>query len=299
MSATVFFLCTMTEENLDALLKSVDSLKQEHAEAQRDLRKRLEHLEKEVVTGQENVTQRVVKRLEEDRTLVFRKNGNECKFIFNDNVKDQLDAVGRQLDQFEPSSMVQKELLEKAEEELTKGVMLIAARQKRIKIADRSEFGWGTVDEYEEEELASNNEDEKRLEKADKAASAKAAKKRKVVPQRGYTHRNQPQQQRPQDHTLLPARSLTPAPGPTGALPPLPPGRPPRMSGPCFNYLEMGHLQASFPKLPRQYPLSSVINSVSVKLCEKNMASKEKVENHNGIEAYSDNCPCMTGKPPD
>ena len=47
---------TMTEEKLDTLLKSVDA--QEHAEGQRDLRKKLEHLEKEVATGQEDATQR-------------------------------------------------------------------------------------------------------------------------------------------------------------------------------------------------------------------------------------------------
>ena len=169
---------TMTEEKLDTLLKSVDALTQEHVEGQRDLRKRPEHLEKEVATGQEDATQWVVKRLKEDRTLVFQKKGNECQFIFNDNVKDQLDAVGRQLDQLEPSSTAQKESLEKAKEELTKGLILIASRQKRIKITDRSEFGWGTVDEYEDDELAFDDDDAKRLEKAEKAAAAKAAKKR-------------------------------------------------------------------------------------------------------------------------
>ena len=61
----------MTEEKLDALLKSVESLKKDQSEGQQDLRKRLEHLEREVASGQEDATQRVVKRLKEDRTLVF------------------------------------------------------------------------------------------------------------------------------------------------------------------------------------------------------------------------------------
>ena len=175
---------SMTEEKLDALLKSVEALKQEQLDGQRDLRKRLEHLEKEVSSGQEEATQRVVKRLKEDRTLVFWKKGNERQFIFNNNVKDQLDAVGRQLDQLEPSSTAHKESLEKAKEELQKGLILIAGRQKRIKIADRSEFGWGTVDEYEDDELVSDEDDAKWLEKAEKAATAKASKKRKAAPQR-------------------------------------------------------------------------------------------------------------------
>ena len=35
-------------------------------------------------------------------------------------------------------------------------------RQKKIRIADRSENGWATVKEYEEDELAENSDDEKR-----------------------------------------------------------------------------------------------------------------------------------------
>ena len=71
----------MTEEKLDALLKSVETLQKEQSDGQRDLRKRLDHLEREVFTRQEDATQRVVKRLKEDRTLVFRKKGNEWQLI--------------------------------------------------------------------------------------------------------------------------------------------------------------------------------------------------------------------------
>lgn len=55
------------------MLKLLDTMKQEHIEGQRDLRRKLEQLQKEVATGQEDATQRVVKRLKEDRTLVFKK----------------------------------------------------------------------------------------------------------------------------------------------------------------------------------------------------------------------------------
>ena len=65
-----------TEEKLDAVLKSLESLKEEHKGGQLDLRRRIEQLEKDVMSGQEEATQRVVKRLKEDRTLVFRKKGN-------------------------------------------------------------------------------------------------------------------------------------------------------------------------------------------------------------------------------
>ena len=65
----------MTEERLDALLKSVEALQKEQSEGQRDLRKRMEHLKKEVSTGQEDTTQRVVKHLKEDRKAT---SANSC-----------------------------------------------------------------------------------------------------------------------------------------------------------------------------------------------------------------------------
>ena len=46
-------------------------------------------------------------------------------------------------------------------------------RQKHIKIADRSDNGWATVEEYVEDELADNSDDEKRLSRADARASKK------------------------------------------------------------------------------------------------------------------------------
>ena len=54
--------------------------------------------------------------------------------------------------------------------ELTEGRVDIARRQKRIKIADRSEYGWTTVELYEHDELVSDSADEKKLEKAEKEA---------------------------------------------------------------------------------------------------------------------------------
>ena len=86
---------------------------------------------------------------------------------------------------------------------LDEGTKAIEVRQKHIKIADRSELGWAVVVAYEDDELASDSEDEKRIYKAKrlskrKRASSSAAAKRKVpatgpvenampVPSRGTT----------------------------------------------------------------------------------------------------------------
>ena len=66
-----------------------------------------------------------------------------------------------------------------AREALQRGVTLLSERQKLIRIVDRSEFGWGVVSEYTADDLVLDSANEKRLEKAEKAAEQKAAKRLK------------------------------------------------------------------------------------------------------------------------
>ena len=68
------------------------------------------------------------------------------------------------------SATAQWESLQKANRELQKGLTLTDI------IANRSEFGWETVDEYEDDKLALGNADAKLLKKAEKAAVAKVTK---------------------------------------------------------------------------------------------------------------------------
>ena len=55
----------------------------------------------------------------------------------------------------------------------TKEQELICKRQKLIRIADKSVYGWKVVDEYISDEMASDLEDEKHLKEAKEAASWK------------------------------------------------------------------------------------------------------------------------------
>ena len=139
----------MAYEKMDKILESLQSLRQSQEEGQTAIKRRFDQLEKDVAVGQEDATQRVVKRLKEDQTFIFKKKGNEKQFIFNDNVKDQFVATAKHLELINvPSGSGQREAIDKAKEELKQGLEMIVARQKRIKVADRSEFGWVTVDEY-------------------------------------------------------------------------------------------------------------------------------------------------------
>ena len=63
-----------------------------------------------------------------------------------------------------------KEALDLATKELKEGRDVIMLCQKLIRLADCSEFGWEVVNEYETDELAANEDNAKRLEKAEKAA---------------------------------------------------------------------------------------------------------------------------------
>ena len=53
---------------------------------------------------------------------------------------------------------------------------LIQSRQKLIKLADKNKAGWLVVEEYEQEELAEDSDDEKRIRRAESQALKKRMK---------------------------------------------------------------------------------------------------------------------------
>ena len=77
-----------------------------------------------------------------------------------------------------------------AVEKLREGIALLVHRNKFIVIADSSEAGWATVSEYEQNPLADDSDDDKKIRKAESAAVAKLAKKRQENSRRSRT-RNQ------------------------------------------------------------------------------------------------------------
>jgi len=69
--------------------------------------------------------------------------------------------------------------LQQAAQALEERTRLIRLRQKSIRLADHSEFRWSVVTEYDADELAEDSDDEKKIEKAERAAERKAALARK------------------------------------------------------------------------------------------------------------------------
>ena len=96
----------------------------------------------------------------------FRKKGNEIQSAFIDQVVEQVASAASCIGRVEVAEEWGSEFLKKAKEDLDEGMKILSRRQKMIKFADRSEAGWAVVEGYEDNVLASNSEDEKRMEKA-------------------------------------------------------------------------------------------------------------------------------------
>ena len=150
-----------------------------------EMNQKLEQLKHEVHAGQDVAAERVVKKLKRDKGHEFKKKGHEKQSLFNDDIKDKLDSAAAMVAKVMPATAKDKELLDNTVKELKEGVEAILVRQKLIHLAGCSEFGWDAVNEYEADELASNEDDTKRLEKAEKAAEQKALKKKKAAYSRG------------------------------------------------------------------------------------------------------------------
>ena len=73
------------------------------------------------------------------------------QYFFNEEVSSKMEAATAALSETPPA-------MEKAE---TKGLKLVCECQKLIRMDDRSEHGWATVEKYLEDELAANSDDEK------------------------------------------------------------------------------------------------------------------------------------------
>ena len=109
----------------------------------------------EVRLGQEEATAKALKRVRLERPYTYRRKGNEEQVGFNKSLLEAQAEIAS-----DPSALNQ------AREAIKTGLKLLAERQNLIKIA---EHGRGVIAEYTADELADDSNDEKRLEKAEKA----------------------------------------------------------------------------------------------------------------------------------
>ena len=221
----------------------------------------LSTLRAEIKTSAEDTADSVSRRIKREKDgYQFKKRGHKLQFEFNEEVLakvEEADSVLKKL----PGTDQAKELLQK-------GMELLGKRQKHIKMADRSENGWAVVQEYEADALADDSDDEKKIEKAERAAEKKAvvaARKRKRQAPVGAKAQKV-------ESPGVPRAALQqsfPLVKPTGRFPTAPVVRP---IGPYHQCYEYGHLRRNCPLLlspeggakvtsPRTYPLSGSVST--------------------------------------
>ena len=227
----------------------MQSLRREMRESQEEAAAKLEHMKRE-------------------KPLTFNKKTHEVQHSFNQSVEDRLKDAESCLEK--AARLLEdgpaKEAVVRAQKDLTKGKELLSHRQKLIRIADRSEYGWVVVEEYEEDDLAANSDDEKRLEKAERAAERKVAAKRKK--RRDGEARKEPRLGGGPAPATAPTSFPVPRPTVGGGAPA------PRLPGPivCYQCGETGHVRRTCPKKPMPastvYP-SSLACVVSEHVCDE------------------------------
>ena len=279
------------DQKLDELIKSVSMLQKAHDSSHKELDGKLRKLETDVAASQESqddATEEALKRLKRDKPYEFRRKGHEEQYRFNSEISDHMSAAASQLSKLRPSTDKDKATLEKARKELEEGMNALAERQKYIRIADQSEHSWETVAAYIGNDVATNEDDARRIEKAEKTAEQRVSKQKRNAAATVASHRAKrqlpvadgTQTHGPSQpaHYLLPRPLYQPQPAST------------RPVGPCFYCGEVGHLKLTGPRLSKSYPFDSshrIVNSdvlsptgpQSDKVVHQSEAAKVKVVN--------------------
>ena len=125
------------------------SLKELQVEHQKVTNAKLQRLEREVAAGKENE-----KEGSEETEVRLRdhvqKDGQRKQYKFNDQIKDWLKAIDKQLSKvLAPPASNKAVAIERAKAELEEGVWEIKSRKKLVRIGDQSELGWQVAEAYE------------------------------------------------------------------------------------------------------------------------------------------------------
>ena len=230
-------------------------------------RDEVKELKREVSTVHKRTTRELAQKITKS-SYQFKK-AHEIQFNFNSEIEESIGAAKKELSKVTTTNDQDKEAIKKAEIILDEGLKSLEKRQKHIQVADRSEFGWATVEHYESHPLAADSDDKKHLEKAEKEAERAANKCRRGSGAAGIKKKSLSGGTGPSSRLREPPVAIPPPLLPQG------PARPPRVLGPCFSCGQYGHLAKFCPK-KTVYPLNKPVVS--------------KAEIHKSIMYPSDGC---------
>ena len=108
-----------------------------------------------------------IKRLKPDAPPSFKKKSNEEQFKANKSIVEAIGDMNVALDCKD---------LQKTKETLDRGICLLKYHCKLILLVDKSLCGWKTVLEYKHHDLAADDEDEKKIYRAE-ARAARTSKR--------------------------------------------------------------------------------------------------------------------------
>ena len=118
---------------------------------------------KQLLEKSETKMEQAMKKAKRE-SYTCKKKGNQQQLDFATNVLEKLEDA---------KDLLASNSTEGAKRKVSEGADLVQKRVKAIKLADKSEYGWATVNEYLSDELASDTDDEKRIYRSEKRAEKK------------------------------------------------------------------------------------------------------------------------------
>ena len=186
---------------------------------------------------------REIKKLKHSEPHKFKRKANEDQFKFNLRLGETL---------VNAKSVAQKSQLEKVKSEFNEGEKLLLERQKHIFLADKSESGWFTVEEYKKHDLGENSDDEKQIFSAERRARLALSTLKKKRSSSFAANRR--------SSFVLPSAPSTPMAStqqqPQAVQPLVPSSLSVRRSnmGSCFACGKPGHWRSTCPAMAKQQP---------------------------------------------
>jgi len=146
-------------------------------------------LDKKLVNFKRQITDEnelLAKRIKICDNFEFKKKGNKLQHKFNCEVLSKVESASKALSEAIDTEEDLPEEIAKANKDLAEGIELLLQRNKLIKLADQSDAGWAIVTQYQTNEVADDDEDDRKIRRAETAAVRQVASRRRQHTWRRY-----------------------------------------------------------------------------------------------------------------